>query len=259
MYDRNETSVDSFFSSSYCCCCWWCNVCLCVICCSCYSFLHCCPFLQFSLMHTFLQLRISGYIEKRQFDVKRVKDLIMHGITALVLFVHCMYVLYLVCFFFIFHSGSFTFKSHWTQLTRYMANSIFIFQWNVLPKRYMHFIGCNFHHSLFYLFFSVCFVVVFLSLLCASCAPRNTRFPSSEHHHRSNPQPTGYVLHTYINLTTHVFKSKILWAPLFHIFSVLPNSDLFSFISFPLYFPSLSYAIYIPMFALHRLHCALWK
>lgn len=38
----------------------------------CYSF-HCCPFLQFGLMHTFLQLRISGSIEKRQFDVKRIK------------------------------------------------------------------------------------------------------------------------------------------------------------------------------------------
>lgn len=75
-------------------------------------------------------------------------------------------------FFFIFHSGSFTFKSHWTQLTRYMANSIFIFQWNVLPKRYMHFIGCNFHHSLFYLFFfslfRCCFFIFVVRFLCTA-------------------------------------------------------------------------------------------
>lgn len=234
---------------------------MCVICCSCYSFLHCCPFLQFSLMHTFLQLRISGYIEKRQFDVKRVKDLIMHGITALVLFVHCMYVLYFVWFFFL----SFFIRAA-SRLNHTEHNWLVTWQiqFSYFSETYYQSDTCILLGAIFiilcFIFFSVCFVVVFfLSLLCASCAPRNTRFPSSEHHHRSNPQPTGYVLHTYINLTTHVFKSKILWAPLFHIFSVLPNSDLFSFISFPLYFPSLSYTIYIPMFALHRLHCALWK
>lgn len=47
----------------------------------CYSFLHCYT-IRSSVWCTFPQLRISGYIEKRQFNVKRDEDLIMHGITA---------------------------------------------------------------------------------------------------------------------------------------------------------------------------------
>lgn len=104
---------------------------------------------------------------------------------------------------------------------------------------------CVFFRVFFFPSFAFCAPIYLISILL--------RIAKTKH--------VGCAIHTYIKpITTHVFKSKFFGLLCF-AFSVLPNSDLFSFIS-TLHFPSLSYAkkkknIY-SMFALHRPceHCA---
>lgn len=162
-YDTTSQALCFFFTFSSC----FCFVCVCVIF-LCYSFLHCCPFRSSVWCTHFPQLRISGYIEKRQFNVKRDEDLIMHGITAFGLF--CVF----VCLFiwFCFDSAARIFvicltlgsiclslsHSLWVFIVRSSSNATeqlarysCKFNFHISSpsamqtyRRYIHFIGCNF-------------------------------------------------------------------------------------------------------------------
>lgn len=162
-------------------------LCLVVRCCDVAYTICCCAFVIFFFVFispllsvfavrawcTFLQLRISGYIEKRQFDVKRVEDLIMHGITAS-----------------LGVRSRFKFKStininsnssNRKNSARYLSlvNSIFIFQWNAQTIHTFYWV--QFYHSVF--FKLMCWTLFSLSLPLVRFSVcfilhRYSRFPS---------------------------------------------------------------------------------